>query len=86
MESWVRYSVAAYLGLMLAGTLIVPGPTPAAQFSSVPQASESNPSYWRPTAPCHPVATPPTDKDAESQTKSRNRKMTSQAIFISHAA
>lgn len=39
MESWVRYSVAVYLGLALAGALIAPKPEAAAWCSSRPNVS-----------------------------------------------
>ena len=87
MESWVRYSVAAYLGLMLAGTLIVPGPSPAAQLSSAPPALESSPNYWRQAAPCRPVANPPADDEADPNAKAKTKKMTQQEIFsVTHSA
>ena len=37
MRSWVRYSVSAYLGLLLAGSIATPGP--GAYFVSGPVAS-----------------------------------------------
>jgi hypothetical protein len=39
MQSWVRYSVAAYLGLMLAGTLITPKQPPPVRFASAQRES-----------------------------------------------
>jgi hypothetical protein len=40
MSSWVRYSVAVYAGLLLAGALIVP--QPQASVGSAPQAAENH--------------------------------------------
>ena len=37
MKSWVRYSVAVYLGFLLGGALIAPGPEAAARYLRLTQ-------------------------------------------------
>jgi hypothetical protein len=45
MRSWVRYSVSAYMGLLLAGSIATPGtaPPPAEPMASIYQRSAPPP-------------------------------------------
>lgn len=49
MRSWVRYSVSAYVGLLLAGSIASPGvaPSPAEPMASVYEYSAPPPSSER---------------------------------------
>jgi len=63
MDSWVRYSVSAYLGLLLAGSIAAPGlgdatsTTPVASLRDTPDTERYYlvPLYYEP--PTEPAAT-----------------------------
>ena len=60
MKSWVRYSIAAYVGLMLAGILMSPQPTEDTRFA-LNQPRVQLPPLWK--QPIHPRSKQPTTQE-----------------------
>ena len=66
MRSWVRYSVSAYLGLLLAGSIAQP--TPAINTAPNPTMRETRkPVTTQPGTPAYPMPADPGHKTAFAQ-------------------